>query len=95
MVVNPGTRAMERVSFLVDQTSEEEYQESLEAWDYAIVDWKGFKDPNGVEIPCTKENKLKLIRIPKAMRFFQRVFQILNGEAAKSKGGVEKNSLTG
>lgn len=30
-------------------------------WDYCIVDWKGVIDMNGTEIPCTKENKVKLM----------------------------------
>jgi len=30
-------------------------------WDYCIIDWKGVVDQNGNEIPCTSENKVKLM----------------------------------
>ena len=44
-----------------DTEVDEEKQFKL-IWDYCIVDWKGITDKDGVEIPCTSENKYKLIR---------------------------------
>jgi len=31
-------------------------------WDYIIIDWENVTDSNGVDIPCTFENKAKLMR---------------------------------
>ena len=31
-------------------------------WEYVIVDWKGLEDQEGNQIPCTKENKIKLMQ---------------------------------
>ena len=31
-------------------------------WDYVITDWVGLEDNEGQEIPCTKENKIKLMQ---------------------------------
>lgn len=91
MVLNPTTRQMERVSYYPDMTAEEEAKESEDAWDYAITDWEGIYSAPNVEIPCNRENKLKMIRIPMFMRFVTRVFQILDNEAVKLKESQEKN----
>lgn len=46
--------------FEVDDTDEEKRSDMI--WEYVIVDWKGVFDESGEEIPCTTENKLKLMR---------------------------------
>jgi hypothetical protein len=33
-----------------------------EIWDSSILDWKNIYDENGSEIPCTRANKLNLIK---------------------------------
>jgi hypothetical protein len=91
MVVNPVSRQMERVVYFEDLTPEQEQQEAEDAWDYAITGVRGAKGSDGEEIQATRENKLKLIRIPKFRRYIERVFQILSGEAAKAEEARIKN----
>lgn len=43
----------------IDDTDEE--KRSALVWDYAIVDWNGVFDNDGNEIPCTTDNKIKLM----------------------------------
>lgn len=31
-------------------------------WDYCILDWQGIEDEKGKPIPCTRENKVVLMR---------------------------------
>lgn len=41
-----------------------EYNEDemfADRWDYCICDWRNLCNEDGVEIPCTKENKVKLM----------------------------------
>ena len=38
-------------------------------WDYKIVDWENTKDENGVDIPCTPENKSFLVRKSPGFKF--------------------------
>ncbi len=41
---------------------EDEARRSELLWDYVIMDWRGLDDSEGVPIPCTKENKVNLMR---------------------------------
>jgi hypothetical protein len=91
MVRNPSTRAMERVVYF-DQTPAQEKREREMIWDHAIQDWKGILDTNGKEIPCTLENKLKLMSIPQFARFVARCLQLITGANAQTTEGAEKNS---
>lgn len=45
-------------------------------WDYKIVDWENTKDENGVDIPCTTENKFFLIRNIPAFKFMVEGFLV-------------------
>jgi hypothetical protein len=89
--INPVTRAMEKVVSQEVLTSEEEFNENQDAWDYAILDFRNVLDAKGNNVTCTRDTKLALVRIPKVNRFFARVFQILSGEAAKMKEEAVKN----
>jgi hypothetical protein len=91
IVPHPQTRQMVRVAYSEDLTPEQEKKERDDAWDYAIVGWKNLKGPDGKDIPCTRDNKLKMIKIPKFMRFVQRCFQILDGEVADTREAAAKN----
>jgi hypothetical protein len=42
-----------------DITNEDLYKDLL--WDFCIVDWKGFVGKDGKAIPCTLENKSRLM----------------------------------
>lgn len=91
MVLNPSTRAMERVGYYPDLPSDEAEKENQDAWDYAITGIKNAFSSPGVEIECTRENKLAMIDIPAFMRFLFRVFQIISDTGAREKEHVEKN----
>ena len=91
MVLNPTTRAMERVSWFGDLSPEESIKENAEAWDYAITGMKNAYASEGVKLECNAETKLKLVKIPEFNRFVQRVFAILNGEAKGRAEAEQKN----
>lgn len=61
-------------------------------WDYCIVDWKGLVDENDVLIPCTKENKVRLMQDSLHFLRFVRVKQAeLNKQLAEELKAKEKN----
>ena len=95
MVLNPSTRAMERVGWFEDLPPAEAKKESDDAWDYAITGMKDAFSGPGVAMECTMENKLKLLRMPVFLRYIQKVFQILSDAGIKRAEAVEKNSPAG
>lgn len=91
-VYNPKTRGMERISYYAEQTAEEAKAERDDLWDYAIMDFEGFKDSKtGEVIACTRENKLKLMKVPVFDRFVARCQQLLSSAGIKDKEEAEKN----
>ena len=91
-VYNPKTRQMERVAFYQELTPAEEKAEREDAWDYTITGIEGFVDSKtGDTIACTRENKLKLMKLPVFDRFMARCLQILNSAGIKEKEDEEKN----
>lgn len=91
-VVNPKTRALERISYYPELSPEEERKERDDIWDYVITGIEGFKDKTGKTIDCTRENKLKLMRIPVFERFISRCFQIMANAGVSEAEELEKNS---
>lgn len=91
MVLNPSTRAMERVTYYEDLPPEQEKKENEDSWDWAITGIRNAFSAPDVPIECTRENKLKLIEIPVFVRFIARVFQIIAGAGVKEKETSEKN----
>ena len=91
MVLNPSTRAMERVGYYDDLPQKEASREADDAWDYAITGFKNAFSAPGVEMECTKENKLKLIEIPAFLRFITRAFQMISDAGIAQKESAEKN----
>ena len=91
MVLNPATRAMERVGYFEDIPADQSEKENAEAWDYAITGWKNALDASGNQIECNSENKLKMIEIPAFLRFVGRVFQLLAEAGIKQAEASEKN----
>ncbi len=87
---NPKTRAMDRVQYY-DQTPTQEKKERELIWDHAIQDWKGILDKEGNEIPCTTENKLRLMAIPQFARFVGRCLQLISGANAQLVEAEGKN----
>lgn len=90
MVLNRATRSMERVTWFKDLSPEEDQKMSDDAWDYAITEWEGVII-KGERIPCTKENKLRLLKIPSFVRFCNRAFQILSEVVEKDEKEKVKN----
>ena len=92
-VINPKTRALERLSYYADLTVEESIKERDDTWDYIITDFEGFKDSRtGEVIECTRENKIKLVKVPVFDRFIARCLEMLNNSGIKEAKELEKNS---
>jgi hypothetical protein len=89
-VLNTLSKAMEIVP-TYEQTPEQEKAERTAFWDEAIPAWEIF-DPKGVQIPCTAENKYKLIKghMP-FLRFANRCVQTLQGVKVEAEKKQEKN----
>jgi len=90
-ILNPQTRAMERVSYFEDLPPAEQKKENEDAWDYAITGIRNaFSAPN-VPIQCTRESKVKLLEIQVFLRFINKVLQIISESGAKQKEETEEN----
>jgi hypothetical protein len=83
-----GTPA-QRFEFVeTDQVAEDEM-----IWDYCIVDWKKVVDEADAEIPCTRENKVKLMAESFDFSTFVKVSQVkLNHDLMEARKAAEKNS---
>jgi len=88
--LNTKTRQMERVPY-IDQTPEQEKIERELIWDHVIQDWEGLLDIAGKPIPCTLENKMKMMNIPVFARFVGRCLTLITGGAEEKKAALEKN----
>lgn len=76
--------------FEVRESNDEKISEEL--WDYTIIDWEGFKDPSGAEIPCTRENKVLLMRrSPEFYAFIDKCLEQLLPDTSKDVEAAEKN----
>jgi len=91
-VQNPKTRQMERLEYYRSLSFEEAKAEREDAWDYAITGLENFKDKTGNIIACTRENKLKLMKVPVFDRFIARCMELLANAGIKQKEEIEKNS---
>ncbi len=89
-VLNPKTKAMERITYFEDLPPAEAQKENDDAWDYVITAFEGFQN-KGEVIECTRENKLKMMKVPAFDRFITRCLKILEGSVAKEKEAAEKN----
>jgi len=90
MVLNPSTRAMERVGYYPDLSPAENEAENADLWDWVITGFKNVLSAPDVEMKCTKESKLKLIKMAVFMRFLTRVIQIQSDAGVKSKEESKK-----
>lgn len=83
----PGTPA-QRIEWTEVNT---ELEDEL-TWDYCIVDWKDVLDENDQPIPCTKENKVRLMQENLAFLAFVREKQIeLRTQLLKAEEERKKN----
>lgn len=90
-VLNPVTRSMERVTYFEDYPEEQKQRDNDDVWDYTITAWEGFYDKNGDVIECTRENKIKLMKLPVFDRFVGRCLQMLSNSRVLIKEEAEKN----
>lgn len=90
-VWDPKTRRPHRQEYF-DQTAEQQEQEIEAIWDHTITDWKGVVDKSGKPIPCTKENKIKLLdRVPAIHRFYQNCLKTLGEESGLIRKEEDEN----
>ena len=90
-VLNPKTRGMERVEYSEDMTPEERKKYQADLWDFAITAWEKFFDKKGAEIPCTKENKAKMMKIPMFDRFISKCLKVMGENAVKEASDLTEN----
>ena len=83
-VYNPKTRQMERITYY-EQTPAQEKKSREMLWDHAIKAWEGVLDSEGNQIPCTLENKMKLMSNAVFARFVGRCLQIISGAVVDGK----------
>lgn len=93
-VLNPRTRAMERVEFDKALTPEEVQTEQEDLIDFAITGIKKFFDMESKPIKCTRENKLALVKVPVFDRFMARCMELQLNANVKQAETSEKNLKT-
>ena len=89
-ILNPQTRAMERVSYFEDLPPAEQKKENEDAWDYCITGLENFfigKTP----VACDRAGKLELMKRPVFDRFIGRCLQLLTAAGVKDRDEAEKN----
>jgi len=95
-VVNPKTRAMERIEYFPELSIDEIKAEREDTYDYVIQGLKGFRDRRTKkEIKCTRENKIKLMKIPVFDRFIARCLQLLSDSTVQIEEQAAKNLSSG
>ena len=91
-VLNTKSKAMERIVYLEEISPEEQQKFNDDMYDYAITGWERFFDAEGNALECTRENKLKLAKVPVFDRFMARCLEIQMNGLAEQKVVIEKNS---
>jgi len=91
-VFNPKTRAMDYEEHPKSRTPEEKQQYNDDMYDYAIVGLENFFDAEGNALECTRENKLKLAKVPVFDRFMARCMELQLNAKSKQAEVTEKNS---
>ena len=70
--------------------NEELFSELL--WDYCIINWKNITDQDGNEFPCSKENKIFIMKeSPRFSNFIADCLEKLNEADITEKERIEKN----
>lgn len=95
-VFNPKTRAMDAVTTFKELSAEEIKQERDASVDYAIVDFRGFRNEKTKKpIECTKENKIAIMRQPVIDRFFNYCQERLGQSGVKQREEEAENFTHG
>lgn len=87
---NKKTRQLERIVYYT-QTDQQKKEEREAIWDHAIVSWQALLDAKGNDIPCTLENKMKMMSISVFARFIARCLEIAGTYEAEDKKTKAKN----
>ena len=86
---------IKRIDGVLERVAWEEKDEDLHEelfWDKVIVDWEGIVDAKGLLMPCTRENKVKLmLRSAKFAKMVNDSFKILTDAEAAELETAEKN----
>jgi hypothetical protein len=90
-VLNPKTRAMERVAFTPEKSFDEKMEETQVMFVYAILDWEGVGVKGGSVLEVSDENKKRLARNPEFVRFFDDCQKKLKEQSSEYKEQSEKN----
>jgi hypothetical protein len=90
-VLNPETRAMERIGYFKDLTPEEVKKEQEDLWDYAITGIENFV-LDGQPVSCDREGKNKLMALPEFDRFIGQCLRLLASTSAQKVEEERKNS---
>lgn len=92
-VYNQKSRAMERLPYYEELTFDQAKAEREDTWDYAITALENFKDKKtGEPIACTRENKIKMMKIPVFDRFVAKCLEMIASSGTQAKKEAEKNS---
>jgi len=71
---------------------EEQQKEQDDMTDYVITGLKDFFDAKGKPIECTRENKIKLVKVPVFDRFMAKCMELQVNQNIKQTEKAEKNS---
>lgn len=88
---NPEINDMVRKAYYEDLPLEEAKKENEDMFDFAITGLENFFDKNGKEIECTRENKIKLMKVPAFDRFIARCIRLVGSAQAEAKESEQKN----
>jgi len=87
---NKKTRQLERLVYYT-QTDQQKKDEREAIWDHALPSWQGMLDAKGNEIPCTLENKMKMMSIPIFARCVARCLELVGIYESSDKKTKAKN----
>lgn len=87
--VNPQTKQLERVTYL-ESDLEKDIAFSDLMLDATITNWNFIK-PDGEAIPCTKENKIKIVNAPHIRTWIDDCIATMKEGEKKKKEDEEKN----
>ena len=90
--VHPKSRANQKHENLKEMTPEETIQQKADAVDYAILEWKGFKDKKSKKtIECNKETKNAMMGLDFFDRFFTECQTTIDSTKIEAEVAAEKN----
>ena len=90
-VLNPKTRTMERVEYYKNLSMDQIQKEQDDLTDFVITGLKDFYDEKGKPIECTRENKIKLAKVPVFDRYMAKCMETQMNAGLKQAEKEEKN----